>query len=337
MSFDDGFILGMALGKKQSGGGDDDNDPDYAVWQELPEPESNQAVLLMYCTGTSGTDVKWHIEFGLSYITGMGWTVDWGDGTVDTYVIPEGNENNDYVGVMDVDHGYKSVGRYTVTCTVIDGTTNASIRFWDNSSTNTQKEGCGNNVVMAKIGADVDPRGYDGTMPFAHLPFLKYFKSYGDYPLPSYFFNFDYALKSVELAYPITEIKTGTFTSCISLEDIDLSAVTSIGSSAFVSCYSLKSVNAPLCTSIDSGAFSSCYSLETVNIPLCTSIVDYLFGTACYSLKTVNAPLCTSIGNYAFFSCYGLCDVTFADDCTYGTNSFTFCNGLYPHPDGSLV
>lgn len=66
-----------------------------------------------------------------------------------------------------------------------------------------------------------------------------------------------------------------------------------------------------------------------------TSIGEYAF-SYCSELKKVTMPNCTYVGNNAFHSDHNLVEVTFSDECTFGTNCFSGCCSLRPKPDGTL-
>ena len=77
---------------------------------------------------------------------------------------------------------------------------------------------------------------------------------------------------------------------------------TNVGDYAFSSCTSLENVNLPKCTNVNEYAFSSCEKLQNVNIPKCTRIENSTF-QFCKSLKKIDLNVVERIADSAFWGC----------------------------------
>ncbi len=87
-------------------------------------------------------------------------------------------------------------------------------------------------------------------------------------------------VKSVVIAYGITEIPDEAFQNCTEMESVSIAdSVTSIGARAFENCYGLEGVKLPSgLTSIGMGAFLNC-NMQTITVPASvTSIGEYALG-----------------------------------------------------------
>ena len=322
----------------QGGSGETPADSDYEKWLSLPEPADNQAVFLV--RAVEGY-MSCSIYTGLPYDyteQAEGWSVDWGDGTVETF--PNINSS--------ASHTYSEIGEYVVTFTNICG---------DNTNARVSSQ----RWIMGKYGDNVYiDRVIGGTenLRMSSQQYLRYLRLPPGTHFGAYFFNgcnclkkfeFDgvieqlyegffqscYALDFSKIKFgDITEIPVSCFNYCRGMKKIPLSDCVTVGNQAFANCYSLCDVSLPNCTSIGANAFNSCYGLHAVSAPKCTSIGASAFYYN-YVLNTAKFDSCTSAGNYVFSSCSGLVNLTLAADCTFGTNCFQNCYSLYPKPDGS--
>lgn len=162
-------------------------------------------------------------------------------------------------------------------------------------------------------------------------------------------------LKSLGETSSITEIGTGAFSGCSSLQSIDLSNCTIFGSEwtgyggIFNGCASLKEVKLPkTLTDIPNRLFSGCSGLTSFDFSNVTYIGESAFeGSAltnivrpqtikqiannafrnCSNLKSIDFGNVTSIGESAFEGCINLDSITLPSSITsIGRNAFTNIN-----------
>lgn len=177
-----------------------------------------------------------------------------------------------------------------------------------------------------------------------------------------YAFAYDKALESVSFAKDsaLSEITSGVFTSCESLQTLDLpESVSSIGFSAFSGCLSLEIVTlGKNIKSLGRGAFAGCLGIKEIHflaqdVSYCgadvfenagtdigiaayiansvTKIPAYLFSFAQHltSLTFEEGAACESIGEGAFLSCQALQSVTIPESITaIGKKAFAECTAL---------
>ena len=156
----------------------------------------------------------------------------------------------------------------------------------------------------------------------------------------------DGSVTSLVVPSYVTEINRGAFSSCKSLESIEIPFVgatnTSSNSFGYIfgsSSYYYNSDYVPTTlkyviitggTSINNYAFYECNRLTSVTIPdSVTSIGEKAFRD-CSGLTSVTIPdSVTSIGDFAFYNCDSLTSVTIPDSATsIGHQAFSYCDGL---------
>lgn len=326
MSFAVGFAAGVAVAKKKFGGGGGDkpeHDWDYQKWLDLPEPNDNQAVFLI-----QAADGFLNCYFYIGYndydssITEDGFSIDWGDGS-DTEIFA--------ANIMAISHLYAEPGEYVVTFTHIYKA--FGIGKYNTGSAYAR-------IIMAKYGRDIlIPNNSSG---FADCRYLRYVRLSPDV-IPSNvstgFFSRCFSLKEIEWEGTITELTQNMFFACYNLNfdtlNFDINSF-DIPSGCFESCFGLKIQKLPTAkiTSIGYQAFYGC-QFTSINLPNCTSIGAQAFSQS-RSLKEIIAPNCTFVDQYAFNTCLVLSKAIFSEECTFGSNCFTSCYGLYPKPDGSI-
>lgn len=97
----------------------------------------------------------------------------------------------------------------------------------------------------------------------------------------------------------VTSVRDRAFSSCTSVESINLPAAKTVGKWAFMQCSKLATVNLPEATTLESSAFSSCLALTSVTIPKVTSLPSQgLYN--CTSLQKIDLPAVTSISDSVF-------------------------------------
>jgi hypothetical protein len=164
-----------------------------------------------------------------------------------------------------------------------------------------------------------------------------------DYVFSRWFIN----LKKIR-ADGVVRIGVGAFSSCTSLEEVDMPNTVSLGSDAFSGCTGLVTVNLPKVTVIETyvfsycsftaidlpavvtvkqDAFSNCDRLETVNLPNVKTVANQPFRN-CTSLKTVNLPSAETIGNSVFTGCGELVTVDLSSATSIGSSAFNGCSKL---------
>ena len=140
------------------------------------------------------------------------------------------------------------------------------------------------------------------------------------------------SLQSVTIPSGVTSLGSGCFSSCSSLQSVTIpDTVTSLSNSCFSSCYSLQSVTIPdTVTSLGSSCFNGCYSLQSVTIPDTVTSLDGACFYNCYSLQSVTIPdTVTSLGSQCFQNCYSLQSITIPNSVTsFGMYCFSQCSSL---------
>ncbi|MDR2814101.1 MAG: leucine-rich repeat protein, partial [Prevotellaceae bacterium] len=183
----------------------------------------------------------------------------------------------------------------------------------------------------------------------------------GSGPMESYYNDLDIAppwkpyrnsLKAAVVKSGVTDIAMYSFSDCVNLTSVSISAtVTNIGSNAFSGCSRLAAVTIPSSVkSISSGAFQKCANLKAITIPSSvTSVGNSAFAYCahltsadipasiksfsemvfyyCSSLASVNMPASlTSINSSAFEGCSSLTSVTIPPSVTsIGASAFASC------------
>lgn len=261
-------------------------------------------------------------------------TVDWGDGTVETY---EG-QSADGIGPRRSDyhsHTYSEPGQYIVKA-VTDELSCFLNRVRDENRNDTSI-----NLLIAKTGKNIrlvnvpdDLSGWrtsDGTFGFNYR--LRWVKVNGSSQMQAYGFSNCVSLRRLDLSEPMTEIPRQCFALAFVPSNFDFSKIQKIDEYGFAQAILPSKIILPECTEMEKRSFNYC-TAEEVSTPKCAKVADYAFSSNRY-LKIFSAPLCTSAGNYSFEVCNSLEAAEFSDDCTFGTNCFQNCYSLYPRPDGS--
>jgi hypothetical protein len=153
-----------------------------------------------------------------------------------------------------------------------------------------------------------------------------------DYPVEvigSSVFKENKSVTRIILPSTIKRINNDAFLGCSSLKEIgDLSHCENIGYQAFRSCISLENVDLSACTSIGSGAFYDCQSLLNIgSISNLTNIEASAFYN-CKSLKQVDLSASVYIGSYAFYGCSNLQSVGSLANATIEDGAFSNCTSL---------
>ena len=308
MSFDDGLMLGLMLGGGGSGGGDEDWTPPED-WLPVPEPGAYEICLLIEVISTSN---KLQVDLSRPEDSNNGYgtlTIDWGDGTVESWEGIDTTEDLSLVWSVTY-HTYESTGQYVVKISATEQSC-----FFQNISYSTGIKilivKCGDEIILNND--DISGSTSSTQLVFNSRPWLQYVKIGGKGGLPrSNAFFRCYALKKIDIGIPPSVIPTATFSYCYGLRKFDFSEVVEIAAYGLKFSYFPK-LSLPKCVSIGNNGFQNCPITEEIN-----------------------APMCVSVGDSSMFCNYCLKKAVFADSCTYGTNCFSGCVSLYPHPDGSI-
>jgi hypothetical protein len=321
MSFDDGLILGLTLG---AGTSDTDiPDPDYPLWQTLPEPADNGSVFVLRIT-----DPTQQVRINFKYEnTNIDYAVeiDWGDGEKTSIV------NELYLDQLAY-HTYAAANDYIVTVSVENFD---NIKAWYPICLYTDyNKAYDNHWLMGKYGENaLLERGFSsGFYEISRKEKLKYLKISSQTVLAGGFFDGCRALRKIDYDKAVESIPVNTFRNCSALRfDWDATHLKTIESSAFNNNYALTKLDLPACEQVGNNAFQNCFALQTVILPICSTINDSAF-TDCRYLQKVDAPNCTTVGASGFAHNYNLLSVQFAEGCTFGGGAFSNCYSLYPIP-----
>lgn len=334
MGFATGFAAGLAVGKKKWGGTPSEEWQPPDDWLEVPEPGEWEANFLIEIRNIPTFCIRlFHPKTGYGGYGNV--TVDWGDGTVETY---EGQSANG-IGPRRSDyhsHTYSEPGQYVVKV-LTDELSCFLNRVRDENRNSTSI-----NLLIAKTGKNIrlvnvpdDPSGWrtsDGTFGFNYR--LQWVKINGSSQMQSYGFSNCMSLRRLDLSEPMTEIPNQCFALAFVPSNFDFSKIQKIDEYGFAQAILPSKIILLECVEIGNRSFNVS-AIEEISAPKCAKISDYAFpSNRC--LKIFYAPLCASTGNYSFQDCWGLEIVEFSDDCTFGTNCFQNCYSLYPRPDGSI-
>lgn len=304
-------------------------------WLEVPEPGEWEANFLIEIRNV----------FTLSLIFRdpvNGWnghgilTIDWGDGTVETFEGYTIDEQGNFIGTSRVNinsHTYTSPGQYVIKA-VTDDLSCGLAAVADTIGTYGRT---GVNLLIAKTGKNI--RFNKGWGSYNYGAFmgsyrLRWLKVNGSSDFAPSFLSGCGNLRRLDLSELVTEVPTECFAGVVVPPSFDFSKIVKIGNRAFMNARIPVKLTLPECTEFAVNAFNYC-PLEEINLPKCEKIGDNAFQDYNFPLRAVYAPSCISVGNYAFYGKSKLETAEFADDCTFGTNCFQLCNSLYPRPDGS--
>lgn len=309
----------------EEGGGEEWQPPDD--WLEVPEPGEWEANFLI--------EVRDSMEFALSFsgfneeIPGVYGddmsmhfgtvTVDWGDGTVDTYEGPASYEESlrPEGGYFWRDeyctHTYSEHGQYVVKATV-DSCSRILYTVRDGKNNYT-----GKNLLITRLGEKIciskkkkNGDWYSLGSPFQSQYGLHWLEIRGDARITNNI-NYCESLKRVDFLKGLTEIGSNCFNARTAVpKSHDFSRVEKIGGNCFQ---------------------NAVFENTDLRFEKCTEIGVYSFQNG--NFHTLTAPICTSVGQRSFSACHPLHSVKFADGCTFGANCFQDCYSLYPRPDGS--
>ena len=169
-----------------------------------------------------------------------GSTIDWGDGTVETFATASTTVN---------------------THTYTDGKTEHTIAISELTSISANAFSSCSSLTSVTIGNSVTSIGSSAFSGCSRLTSVIISDSVTS--IGSYAFSGCSGLTSVTIPDSVTSINSSVFQSCSRLTSVNIpNSVTSIGNSAFYKCSSLTSVNIPdSVTSIGNYAFYKCSSL----------------------------------------------------------------------------
>ncbi len=131
--------------------------------------------------------------------------------------------------------------------------------------------------------------------------------------IPSYMFEDDTNLETVEFSTPVTNIGAFAFSGCTELTTFEISPeLTSIGASAFENCSSLESATIPNgVTYIPNNLFKGCTSMETLVLSNSLTQIGEAAFMNCSAITSLNIPsTVVYIGNNALSNCTGLTSLT---------------------------
>lgn len=344
-----------------SGGGDDDWSP-----PDMPEPNDYEFYMIVHVIKENS---KFEVRMSLlnsdpryeSVINHSGWgqgTIDWGDGTVDSWVCSDVEvylDTGEYTGTSFTKeyHTYAECGEYLL--------------HFSGTKYNSFFNLCrGYNYVLpkaAKFGKEIllteliilgENKGWNNDV--SRLYNLEYIKFNGNYGAPKGAFSQMHSLKKVDTIngepVKISPLDTSNMLlcECVNLKKFDFSGITTIQS--YIMQAAIKNLNLTNCTEVlrtyglaygnsflekielplfcgklPKNAFASCPSLTDADIRRCTELDEQVFQN-CYTLKEIDIPNCTSIGANAFNNCYTLEKVN-APNCTnIGNYAFSNCTNL---------
>lgn len=244
----------------------------------------------------TGETYEMHFRFGQSHAQGV-ITVDWGDGTVETFT---------GMSVMTRNHTYSTYGEYVIAMS----TTVGRIQFNGSSSSVGGLIGSATSwyylrKVIKKIElVDVTVGAY----AFQYLESLETITVSESTmnALAQYSFRGDLSLKSITLPSTTVLFDLYALSGCESLKAVSLpNTITEFGNYSMYQCYHLKSVTIPsVTTTFGTYAFRYNISFKKIVVPdSVTKIGNYFVGNTGVETIILSSAL-TDIGTYAFTNCY---------------------------------
>lgn len=170
------------------------------------------------------------------------------------------------------------------------------------------------------IFSDYDENGYP------HTATIKGFTE-----IPQYYFSGIFSvsttgvgnkifekIKNIVIPQDITKIQQSAFSSCTSLETINiLNLEMSLSERTFDGCLQLKSINLPNLTSIPKYLLQSCRELRSVEIPNSVTSIGTSAFQGCSNLTSIEIPnSVTSLEDNAFTDCGSLTSIVIPDSVT---------------------
>ena len=278
--------------------------------EALSEMNSNLDVGAIYIT----TDGKTHAKIRLTKVTGKDvsltmykydtseMTIDWGDGTIDTYT--------DSKTDMTRDHSYNNYGYYT-------------IKVWISGGNGTYVLG-GVNNQRAFIGVD--------TLVEREMLLTLNVGNNVDYVVDA-FCRREKILTTVTLPQNITHVADYAFRECSNLKYISLpQAVSSVGTRCFYNCFTLRSVSLPQAvSSVGTHCFYNCYCLDFIAIPKNLKTIGIYTFRQCFSLVSVTIPpTVNEISANAFSACLSILKYIIKGDTVKSLSNITAFADINP-------
>lgn len=256
-------------------------------WLPLPPALTGEITLL----ANNIAPVSWYFN---EVVTGVqrSCTVDWGDGTVETFTTESSTTHIYADGGYLISNGTK---QYIITISDINNTRISSICNSDYGG-----------ILLASINCDISTwaRMFQSNCELCQVDVLS------GTQLPSNFCVGCYSLKVINLCNTISSILDSAFLYCYSLEKINLQdlQLTYLGSQAFQGCDVLAKIDLSksIITTIYESTFRVCYRLQTIILPSTATLIQVGAFGICTSLSSVNIPAGCVIEGGAFASCTSL-------------------------------
>lgn len=323
-------------------------------WPSLPTPGTNEIYCLFAIDKNTTDNDKVPVALRVT-CTGGTYTVDWGDGNVDSTIASAATLGHLYTpsnttGVTDTSYGYK------VAVVKITATANITICDWKRAyspDVNTQRtsgwlvmdincpnlagtgNALGDSTVTSAVSSVMEYRlrasaltGTNCQYMFGNVSSLR-------------------SLKEFNTSSTLTNL-TNMFANCYSLVEVplfDISSVTDL-SMFFSNCASLKSIpsfNTAAATTM-ANMFAGCQSLEEIPLLDCADVTNFsqMFN-GCRSLLTIPSLVTSAGTNFQsmFTNCTNLKEIP-ALTLTSGasgnfTNIFNECNNLQSIPSMTIT
>ena len=238
--------------------------------------------------------------------------IDWGDGSETDTITGEDVDTQ-----IDTTHTYTTVGKYTITINVTNGS--ASLMGIQDLT-----------LGKVEIGSGVTSIGYSAFYECYALTSITIPEEV-TYIGESTFYGCQ-ALSSITIPEGVTYIGESTFVDCYALTSITIpEGVTYIGGSAFLRCIALSSIIIPEgVTEISDSAFNGCVALSSIIIPEEVTYISERTFNDCQALSSIIIPEgVTSIGDQAFGNCSALSSIIIPEEVTYiSERTFYDCRAL---------
>lgn len=328
--FDDGMVIGLAIGKKKfKGGGSTEKKWEYPTeWLPLPTPAENEVCFLIMLNKDKfeGGELKLHSRFNNQ--SGDGVVIDWGDGIVEDidwnagqgvnpkhiYTAGKGTPLSDNVEMYIIKAAYRGSVKFDEISEAAGQSVLAAAINVSAMSTNDQNpSGCCFNYPRSlryiKLTGDPTPwevrcsSGFVSTNSLVRVDFDFTRKVTG---LPKYTFQQCESLTSANLPdlSEVKELGESCLNYCPCLTELSLPKLETAGNSCFSSDYNLRKLELPKLKLIGSesspsySTFYGLYCLRELSLPSLENIYNSNYGTIfsdCYSLEQLDMPKLASM------------------------------------------
>lgn len=256
------------------------------------------------------------VYFTAQYVAKSGFTVDWGDGTVQDIAA------STTLTTRALSHGYSDAGAHEVSVTGYDRVVlNQNFPFGDPTTENASSV-----IALRQFQSDCSLTTYaSNNAIFCTGVVAAYFTE-----ATSLFRTFRYAGAVREVYAPkATTLGVDTFAYAHKLTTFDFPELVTLGLSAFVGNKNIVVADYPKLTTIGGTAFDGCTGLREIRLPSLTYMTALAFRNCSNIEKVGDMPELTGFGHYEFYLNKNLKEVgDLSKVADFRSNLFNGCTAL---------